>query len=465
MTESGANTPPTWTHASVLAFAGGEDPIAAVVARARAVVASALDDGWSGPPFDPIQLADILGLAVLPSDEVRDARTVAVASGNLRIEFNPNRPRGRMRYSLAHEIAHTLFDDCADRVRNRAAHTEMEGDDWQLEALCNVAAAEFLMPAGAATELGQHAASIDHLLVEQRRFDVSTEALLIRAMRVTDDQCAMFCASRVESGKSIGRYRIDYKIGSSTWGTGLGVGRGHLLPEKSVIADCAAIGFTAKGDEVWGDSDSELHVECVGIPPYPGSRFPRIVGVVRPVHPSESAISERAITYVKGDATSPRGEGPRVVVQVVNDATPNWGGRGFAMAVKQAFPDVQAAFQEWASSRHALTLGAVHFAPVDAATWVASIVAQHGYGPSTKPRVRYAALCQGLEEVAAFAAERHASLHMPRVGCGQAGGNWPVVEDFIRRTVALTAGRVTIYDPPGSREAQGIATSQQTLSF
>ena len=65
-----------------------------------------------------------------------------------RIEYNPNRPRERRRYSVAHEIAHTLFPDCAKRVRHRGSHHGKRpgSDDWQLEALCNIAAAEILMP-------------------------------------------------------------------------------------------------------------------------------------------------------------------------------------------------------------------------------------------------------------------------------------------------------------------------------
>src|SRR5260370_36865772 len=35
---------------------------------------------------------------------------------------------------------------CAERVRNRARMPFGEGDEWQLEALCNIAAAEILMP-------------------------------------------------------------------------------------------------------------------------------------------------------------------------------------------------------------------------------------------------------------------------------------------------------------------------------
>src|SRR5436305_1955789 len=95
-----------WTNASVLAFAGGQDPIAAITDAARNLVAKALDHGWSGPPYDPLELARLLRLEVMPRSDVRDAQTVPLPKGRFRLEFNPTRPAARVRYSLAHEIAH-----------------------------------------------------------------------------------------------------------------------------------------------------------------------------------------------------------------------------------------------------------------------------------------------------------------------------------------------------------------------
>ena len=465
---SQSRTSARWTHPSVRALlkeVGDDDPVEAVVARARAVVLRALDAGWIGPPFDPIRLADVLGLAIVPSDEVRDARTVPVGGGCVRIEFNPSRPRGRMRYSLAHEIAHTLFSDCAERVRHRAAHAETTGDEWQLEALCNIAAAELLMPVGAVAELADRSSDIDHMLSEQRRFDVSMEALLIRAMRVTSVPCAMFCASRVESGAGAGRYRLDYVIGARHWSGAHGVARGTTLPSDTLIAQCIAIGFTAKGDELWAcgaSAGAALHVECVGIPPYPGSRHPRVVGVVREAAEDGGVApaAAGAVTYLRGDALRPRGDGRRLIVHVVNDATANWGGGGFAAVVRREFPDVQSAFREWAhrrdGERRALRLGAVHFAESRDDITVASVVAQHGYGPSAAPRVRYASLHEGLSRAASYAREHAATIHMPRIGCGQAGGAWVVVEELLRETVLASGQAVFVYDPPERAARQAL---------
>lgn len=97
-----------WTNRSVLQFANGRDPIDAIEQAARNQVLVAIDAGWQGPPFSPIALAGIKGIPVEANADVRDARTVAL-EGTLRIQFNPTQPRERMRFSVAHEVAHSTL--------------------------------------------------------------------------------------------------------------------------------------------------------------------------------------------------------------------------------------------------------------------------------------------------------------------------------------------------------------------
>jgi hypothetical protein len=105
-----------WTNPSVLRLAGDDSPIDVITQRARAVVFDAIQNGWSGPPFDPLALAEYLKIGIVPREDIAEARIVPSGS-QLTIEFNPNRPRGRVRYSICHEIAHTLFPDCKECVR------------------------------------------------------------------------------------------------------------------------------------------------------------------------------------------------------------------------------------------------------------------------------------------------------------------------------------------------------------
>ena len=94
------------------------------------------------------------------------------------LNSNPTRPAARVRYSVAHEIAHTLFADCAAHVRHRAARAELSGDEWQLEALCNVAAAELLMPLGSFPNLREESMTIERLVQLRRTYAVSNGSLV-----------------------------------------------------------------------------------------------------------------------------------------------------------------------------------------------------------------------------------------------------------------------------------------------
>ncbi|HEX7961630.1 MAG TPA: ImmA/IrrE family metallo-endopeptidase [Terriglobales bacterium] len=429
-----------WTNRSVLAFASGRDPVAEITRKVRDLVVRALDSGWTGPPFDPLALADALGISVRPSDDVPEARLVSLTASPC-IEYNPNRPRGRMRYSIAHEIAHTLFPDYANETRYRHNHHEANADSWQLEALCNLAAAEILMPAAHLPGAGSELPSIEVLMRMRQEFDVSAEAILRRVIRAQEYPCAMFCASNHANSAT---YQLDYLVPSQTWTRR--VTPGVALPRTSIVRECVAIGFTAKGIERWFNAIN-VRVECVGVPGYPGASLPRVVGAVVL---RDTVEAEPSLKYLDGSAIEPRGEGPRVIVHVVNDKTPNWGGNGFAPRLRQKWPSVQEAFREWASSPGNLALGEVHFASPEPGIVVASIVAQKGYGPSEKPRIRYEALRTGLDRVAQEARLLKATIHMPRIGTGQAGGVWGIIEELIRSALCDDNIKVTVYDLPGS---------------
>jgi Zn-dependent peptidase ImmA (M78 family) len=76
-----------------------------------------------------------------------------------------------VRFSIAHEIAHTLFSDVAEQTRHRGGAATTT-DEWQLEMLCNLAAAEFVMPIGSLPPTDQ-LPKIEELMCERRNFDVS----------------------------------------------------------------------------------------------------------------------------------------------------------------------------------------------------------------------------------------------------------------------------------------------------
>lgn len=433
-----------WTNKSVLRLAAGENPISVLERKTRELVLEARDRGWKGPPFNPLAIADLLGIPVEATADVADAR-IAEINGGLKIQFNPTQARERVRFSIAHELAHSLFPDVADEVRHRGG-TKM-ADDWQLEMLCNLAAAEFVMPVGSLPPR-ERVPPIEELMRERRRFDVSAEAFLIRITKIARDPIVMFCASPInDNGKSI-KYRIDYTFQSNS-APSVPLS-GKVIPRDSIVYLCTAIGYTDSSAEEWF-SLPRSQIECVGISAYPGASFPRVAGLMRI---AEADARKDPIKVVQGDVLDPRGSEPRIVCQLVNDQARTWGG-GVAKAAARKFPRAQAAFSEWLPSiPRAQRLGKVHCFTLAPALFIASLVAQEGYGASDQPRVRYAALERCFEQISQLARDRSASVHMPRIGSGGSGGSWDTVEEMIRETLVADEVEVTVYDLPPKRMPQ-----------
>ena len=79
--------------------------------------------------------------------------------------------------------------------------------------------------------------------------------------------------------------------------------------------------------------------------------------------------------------------------------------------------------------------------------WVANMVAQRGMKTgSNGPPMRYEAVRACLGKPAVEAKELGASVHMPRIGCGLAGGRWEEIEPIISDELLWQGVEVTVYD-------------------
>jgi Zn-dependent peptidase ImmA (M78 family)/O-acetyl-ADP-ribose deacetylase (regulator of RNase III) len=435
-----------WTNKSVLALAGEEDPISVIERKARDLVLLARDKGWKGPPFNPIFIADLLKIPVTANASVADAY-IAFKDNRLQIQFNPTQVRERVRFSIAHELAHSLFPDAADEIRHRGGNRVIK-DDWQLEMLCNLAASEFVMPVGSLSAR-EKLPSLEDLMVERRQFDVSAEAFLIRVAKIAAEPVVMFCASQDSKTGQEKTYRIDYSVASAT-APQMPI-TGFRVPLGSAVYSCTAIGFTDKRVEHWFPEGKAV-VECVGIPGYPGSTSPRVAGLIRF---AKAQAGQTKLQFVHGDVLRPRGFENKIICQLVNDQARVWGG-GVARSTAKAFPNAQRAFSSWMNSLPKTSrLGNVHFVQADEATYIASLIGQEGFGPSPMPRIRYAALEKCFTKVSEFASEKSASVHLPRLGAGESGGSWDTVQEIIQDALVTDGISVTVYDLPPKRLAAG----------
>ena len=154
-----------------------------------------------------------------------------------------------------------------------------------------------------------------------------------------------------------------------------------------------------------------------------------------------------SIQYKVGDGTDPAADGNKIICHVCNDIG-GWG-KGFVVALSKRWRQPETAFRKWYRGRenNDFALGAAQLVQVEPDLWVANIIGQHGLKPAGgKPPIRYEAIEAGLSKVAQEAKTLNASVHMPRIGCGLAGGKWEKVEPIIERTLCRNGIEVTVYD-------------------
>ena len=147
------------------------------------------------------------------------------------------------------------------------------------------------------------------------------------------------------------------------------------------------------------------------------------------------------IFYLKGDATRPRSDGKKIICHICNDKG-RWGA-GFVLAISKKWKEPEAMYRE--ENVLDLHLGNVQVVEVEPGLLVANMIAQHNTGPDANglAPIRYGALRVALATVNDLAYRMNGTIHMPRIGCGLAGGRWEDVEKIIREVCDVN---VYVYD-------------------
>ncbi|MDR2237278.1 MAG: macro domain-containing protein [Chryseobacterium sp.] len=153
------------------------------------------------------------------------------------------------------------------------------------------------------------------------------------------------------------------------------------------------------------------------------------------------------IQYIKGDATAPQAKGTKIIAHICNDLG-GWG-KGFVLAVSKRWKEPEKEYRNWHRfrSENNFGLGELQIVQVEQYIYVANMIGQKGMktGSNGIP-VRYEAIEKCLEELSRQALRIHASIHMPRIGCGLAGGKWEHIEPIIEKTLLKNNLEVYVYD-------------------
>lgn len=158
------------------------------------------------------------------------------------------------------------------------------------------------------------------------------------------------------------------------------------------------------------------------------------------------------IHYLTGDATDPKVDGKKYIAHICNDIG-GWG-RGFVLSLAQRYPAAEKAYRSWSAQGSSgpgedrpFRLGEVQLVRLTDDVFVANMIAQHGIMPKNEmPPIRYEALERCLNSLGVVAKFQQASVHMPRIGCGLAGGKWQYIEPIIEAQLVAKGVPTYVYD-------------------
>lgn len=187
------------------------------------------------------------------------------------------------------------------------------------------------------------------------------------------------------------------------------------------------------------------------------------------------------INYVVGDATAPVGTGSKMIVHCCNDIG-GWG-HGFVMALSKRWKHVESAYLYWAvqsgpvrmnktaekslnaeigDHKYGMSgkfeLGQIQWVHAEDNTYVVNLIGQHRCGNLTiagieVPPVDYRSIREGFARVLELhqKAKGGFSLHLPRLGCGLAGGKWSEILKILKEVFKGVDIKITVYDfAPGA---------------
>ena len=149
---------------------------------------------WEGPPFNPETLASIMGIQCEASEELThgdDAELFPAENGRMVIRYNPDKPKTRRNFSIAHEIAHTFFPGYKDQRSARHQVGKFDPEN-EVEFLCDLAASQIVMPTpGFDSDVKSMGVSLKSLQKLSKLYEVSLEAAAIRMITTDFYPCAL----------------------------------------------------------------------------------------------------------------------------------------------------------------------------------------------------------------------------------------------------------------------------------
>lgn len=279
-------------RALLAANPGETDPKALIRRLARAKVDYAKAQRWNGPPFCPKVFASIFGIRCKEvQHEIKsDGRILPYPGGRLWIEYRMDRPKERQRFTIFHEFAHTLFPNFCEFVPHHHNPPNKVADpDKPFENLCDIAAAEMLMPVA---DFRGHMAADPAISCEviqdlSARYEASPDATMLRFIELTENiPCAAaFLTDQKGQYSGDGPLWVQYCRTNSHFRSYFPTGT--TPPRNSVSIRCLRDGqaVTFAAAETWrvGRYPRTWLVQAMKLPIVPDNPFyPKVVALFLP---------------------------------------------------------------------------------------------------------------------------------------------------------------------------------------
>ncbi len=201
----------------------------------------------------------------------------------LEIVFDDGRPKTRQNFSICHEVCHTLFPDGYEMIRHRNNDRERFDPDRELEQLCDIGAAEILLPdEDFRIDVGRFGFGLAAVALLRERYEASREAVIRRMVQLDRESgAAVFLEYRLKpSEEAVSRQmslnglaaeprrklRIAYTVTSDSFGVFLP--RHKSIPESSCVYEAAMNDHLTAATETWEIPGlPSCRVEAMRMPP------------------------------------------------------------------------------------------------------------------------------------------------------------------------------------------------------
>lgn len=164
------------------AVPSANDPVAAILWHARKLIT---ESGIVEPPFRPTSYAYLRRVKKIVYKAMQVEGCLIPCDGDFVIELRKDRPYERTNFTCAHELGHTFFYESVPSIKYRTVTSSQPHHDPEEERLCNMAAAEMLMPSEIFRKISQdYSPSPQSLELIAQTFESSLVATVVRLLNL-----------------------------------------------------------------------------------------------------------------------------------------------------------------------------------------------------------------------------------------------------------------------------------------